>query len=205
VSEQQSAPTRPPVPAAEPARGARRYPRTFGGLVASMIVLVVGVLIYWVVQNATHDTQTTDESVPDWQTSVAQVQTVEKIAYPSTVPAGWTVTSADWDKVDDPQHPLWKLGMVTPGQQFVGIYQQEAPATDLVRQTVAKGAPHSVGTQQIASRLGTSWEAWAGTSDHEYTIAIGSTTLVVYGTDDGYVRQLIGILTTDKLPASDQS
>jgi hypothetical protein len=198
VTEQQSPPSRPPV---SPAQGARRYPRTFGGLIASMIVLVVGVLVYWLVQNSTHDTQTTDESVSDWQSRVAQVQTVEKVAYPGAVPAGWTITSADWDNVDDPQHPLWKLGMVTPDRQFVGIYQQSASATELVRQTVAEGVPHSVGTQQIATRVGTAWEAWAGTSDHEYSTTLGSTTLVVYGTDDGAVRQLMGILTTDPLPA----
>jgi len=170
-----------------------------------MVILVIGLLVYWVVQTASHRGGDTDETVSDWRTSVAQVQTVEKIAYPATIPAGWTVTSAAWDTDDDPRHPLWRLGLVTPDQQFAGVYQQQASAADLVARTVDQGRPHSTGTVHLPTALGDTWQAWAGTDDHEYSTTIGATTLVVYGTSDAEVRQLMGVLTTDMLPASAQN
>lgn len=203
MSEQQSPTPAPPSaqqPASEPRQGASRYPRTYGGLIGSMIVLVIALLAYWGLQH-THSAGMTDESVSDWQSNVAQIQTVETIAYPGSVPPGWSVTSADWD-TDDTQHPLWKLGMVTPDQQFVGIYEQAVEPADLVAQTTDQGRPHSTGTVRIPTAVGDSWQAWVGTDDREYSIAVGSTTLVVYGTNDTYVRQLMGLLTTKKLPQS---
>lgn len=183
----------------EPTAGARRYPRTFAGLIASMLVLVIALVGFRFAQNATHDTVPADNmAVANWKGDVAQVQTVATPVYPSSVPRGWTVTSADWVPG---RRPLWRFGVVTPDSQFVGIYQQQGSTADLVAQTNSSGGSRQTGRTTVPTALGSSWTTWTDAGgDHIYATSVGSTTVVVYGTDDAVVRRFLGLLTTRRLP-----
>jgi len=183
----------------EQGQGSRRYPRTFGGLIASMIVLVLAVVGYWVVQNATHDSgDITASTVSDWRSTVAAIQTVAKVPYPASLPDGWRVTSADWDTTD-PTRPQWRLGLVTADNQFVGLYFQEGSLTSLVSQTVDPNAQHGPDVT-IPTAVGNRWSTWTDTKgDTGYAMTLGKKSLVVYGTSESELRQLMGLLTTDPI------
>ena len=116
---------------------AKRYPRTFGGLIASMIVLVLAVVGYWVLQNATHKSVDSNiNAIADWKTTVVQLQQGGvPVDYPASIPSGWSVTSANYDTTTVPGHPIWEFGM-TNGTQFVGLYEQKAAAKDLLARAV---------------------------------------------------------------------
>lgn len=183
----------------EQGQGSRRYPRTFGGLIASMIVLVLAVVGYWVVQNATHDSvDSSVTTVADWRSTVAAVQSVATVPYPSSLPDGWRVTSADWDTTD-PRRPQWRLGLVTGDNQFVGLYLQQSSLSSLVSQTVDPHAEHGTDAT-IATALGNTWSTWTDKDgDTGYATTLGKKNLIVYGTSETELRQFMGLLTTDPI------
>ena len=120
-----AAPTRPEAPA-------RRYPRTFGGLIASLIVLVLVMLVYWAVQTWMHKDSSDAPVAVDYVHGVVDVQQAMSeagvtpwIVYPATLPSGWTATSAQYTpgNADEEQ---WRLGFVTDHDTFVGVVQQKS-------------------------------------------------------------------------------
>ncbi|HEU4568624.1 MAG TPA: DUF4245 family protein, partial [Marmoricola sp.] len=105
-------------------QGAPRYPRTFQGLIVSMVVLVVLVVGYWALNNGFHRTPDVGGAAVDYRGAVHDVQQAGaplKVVYPSSLPQGWKVTSADYTPQDGPgTHPTWSLGAVTTHHTFVG-------------------------------------------------------------------------------------
>lgn len=185
-------------------QGSTRYPRTFGGLVGSMIVLVIVVvpivlLTHWwagAQRNASGGTAPLTPAV-DYLSVVGEVQEAGKtLAYPPTLPSGWTPTSADWDVVTDNTRPQWRLGILVPGQQFAGLYEQNASEQSLVQETVGDDARRG-GDVTLQTAVGSRWSTWHATDgDVGYATRQGTSTLVVYGTSDADVRTLMGLLTT---------
>jgi hypothetical protein len=167
-----------------------------------MIVLVLGVVGYWVLQNVTHDSvDSSVNSVPDWRDRVAAVQTAATVPYPASLPDGWQVTSADWDTTD-PTRPLWRLGVVTPDNQFVGLYLQEGSLSSLVEATIDPNADHDADTT-IPTALGKTWSTWTDKNgDTGYATKLGKKNLIVYGTDDAELEKFMGLLTTDPIRPS---
>lgn len=161
-----------------------------------MIVLVLAVVGYWVAQNLTHSSvDSSITAVPDWRSSVAAVQTVAKVPYPASLPAGWQVTSADWDTTD-PTRPLWRFGVVTADNQFVGLYLQNAPLSALVEQTVDPNADHDADTT-IPTALGRTWSTWTDRNgDTGYATTVGKKNLIVYGTSEAELEKFMQLLTT---------
>ncbi|MGK2874513.1 MAG: DUF4245 family protein [Nocardioides sp.] len=188
---------------------APRYPRSFGGMVGSMIVLVAAVVAFTVFRGIFRDDPSDDlvGSAVDWQTNVEAVQTVATIAWPRELPDGWTVTSADWDRAD-PDRPLWRVGMVTgDGEEFVGLYQQDASTDDLVEATIGDDADRD-DEIVIESEVASDWTRWtASGGDIAFSTVLDpdtaeETSLVVYGTDQADVSELLVSLTTDPIRAN---
>ena len=185
---------------------APRYPRSFGGLVGSMIVLVAAVVGFTVVREMFRGDPSEDlvGGAVDWQTNVEAVQTVTAVAWPRELPDGWTVTSADWDRTD-PDRPLWRMGMITAeGDEFVGLYQQDESTDDLVEATIGEDAERD-DEITIESATATEWTRWTGSDgDVAFSAVLGAdtaeeATLVVYGTDQADVSELLLSLTTDPI------
>jgi len=190
---------------AEQTQGARRYPRTFSGLVASMIVLIVAVVGYWVAQNLTHDAGTSVGAV-DYRSEVAEIQQASgsadqlDVVYPTSLPAGWKVTSADYQPGEQPE---WRLGAVTDHNTFVGLVLSNGSTVGLVKTYVDADAS-SDGSVSMPSGVGDQWSAYSDTGgDHGYVTQLGGSTLLVYGSgskDD--FATFMSALTQDPIDAS---
>lgn len=127
---------------------AGRYPRTFGGMVGAMIVLLAIVLV-WVGFRAL---TSSDPASPVQSVDYAQdVPPARKAAHfhlvaPPRLPAGWRATTVTFtDTV--PQH--WHLGVLTDHDRYVGLEQAQQSRGSMVATYVGKdatrGAPVQVG------------------------------------------------------------
>jgi hypothetical protein len=184
----------------EPQTGARRYPRTFGGLIGSMIVLVVAVVGYWVIQNVTHDQPEGGPVAVDYLDTVKTVQGAGiQIAYPRSLPEGWIAQESTFTPGD---RPVWMLPMLTDAGKYVGIHQADAPLADMLETDMPKGARQGEDVRIESGLPGdqaATWSSWSdGTRDHGFATTVGDDTLLVYGSapvED--LKKLIGLLTTD--------
>ncbi|WP_300678816.1 DUF4245 family protein [Nocardioides sp.] len=166
----------------EPAQGARRYPRTFGGLIASMIVAVIGVVAYWALQNATHDRPEIQPEAVDYLGTVQTVQEAKyAIAYPPTLPAGAIATAVRFTPGD---RPVWGLSVLTKDDKFIGVEQENEDLSTLLTTYVDKHARQGKDVT-LTSGLATgptAWTTWSDSGgDHAFATKLGTTTVVVYG------------------------
>ncbi|SFB78816.1 Protein of unknown function [Nocardioides terrae] len=179
--------------------GARRYPRTFGGLIGSMIVLVLAVVGYYTYQNLTHDQPDVKPVAVDYRGTVREVQQAGvTVAYPRLLPQGWIVRDSDSMFVPG-DRPVWQVPMLTGDGEFVGIHQTNAPLDDLLDKDLPQGARQGEDVQIPSGLDGVStWSSWTdGTRDHAFATTLGDDTLLVYGSapvED--LKKLIGLLTT---------
>ncbi|MFT4261767.1 MAG: DUF4245 family protein [Nocardioides sp.] len=171
------------APSPEPTQGARRYPRTFGGLIGSMVVLVLAVVVYWGVQNLTHDHPTVKPEAVAYRETVAQVQQAGyTVAYPTSLDKGWKATSVHFTPGD---RPAWGLGVLTSAGTYVGVAQEDADLSDLLTTYVDTSARQGADAT-ISSPVGSTWTTWSDSGgDHAYatTLSVGGEeqTLLVYG------------------------
>lgn len=168
-------------------QGAPRYPRTFHGLIVSMVVLVVAVVAFWGLNNLTHSSPTTDERV-DYLRNVAEIQRAGaplKVIYPRTLPKGWKATSADYTAPDGlGTKPAWSLGVVTDHDTFVGLRLESAPLSELVSTYIDKNASTD-GRATVATPVGNTWTTFSDRGgDHGYAEELGNYVLLVYGSGD---------------------
>ena len=169
-------------------QGARRYPRTFAGLIASMIVLVVAVVGFWALNNGFHQHPERGAVAVDYRKTVAELQKAGAplaVIYPTSLPSGWTVTSADYT----PQSglgtsPAWSLGAVTEHHTFVGLRLEAASLNTLITTYVDKDA-NKGGTTTVDTRFGDSWATYTDRGgDTGYALTVGDDVLLVYGSAD---------------------
>lgn len=192
-------------------QGSRRYPRTFGGLIASMIVLVVVVvplvlLTHWW-GDARRDQANKDlglSSSADWQGTVRTVQSAQgeqgvgiRIAYPRSLPSGWYANTEPGFQPG--AHPTWTMNFVNGETRYVGLElgpgTQRALAKKNVDTGVRAGSPVTVPTE-----VGDTWTPWTDAGgDHGYSRRVGRSTLILWGPKDADVRQFLGLLTTKPL------
>lgn len=169
--------------APEPKQGARRYPRTFGGLIGSMVVAVLAIVAYWVLQNATHQhPDVRPESVAYLETVGEAQQGGYTLVYPPSLPTGWKATSIHLTPGDS---PIWGLGFLTARGDYVGVQQQESSLGDLLDTYVDKAARRGADTR-IASPIASTWSSWSDSGgDHAFatTFKVSGRTqmLLVYG------------------------
>ncbi|GAB7005172.1 hypothetical protein JCM18899A_26450 [Nocardioides sp. AN3] len=184
----------------EPQTGAKRYPRTFGGLVGSMIVLVAAVVGYWVIQNLTHDQPEGKPVGYDYLATVGSVQGAGiQIAYPRSLPHGWIANGEPNFTPGD--RPAWGLPMLTDHGRFVGIQQQDAPLQDLLDTALPSGARQGAEARiesDLPGKAAKDWSSWSsGNGDHAFATKVGNDTLLVYGSAPvSDLKTLIGRLTT---------
>jgi hypothetical protein len=175
VTQTQDAPSKP-------TQGARRYPRTFGGLIGSMIVAVIGVVIYWALQNATHDRPEIQPEAIDYLGTVQTVQEAKyTVAYPPSLPEGWMATAVRFTPGD---RPVWGLSILTADQKYVGVEQEDDDLSTLLTTYVDKHARQGedVTLDSALSTSPTTWTTWSDAGgDHALATEIDGQTLLVYG------------------------
>lgn len=164
---------------APPTQGAKRYPRTFGGLIASMIVTVVAVVGYWLAQNAANDTPEMAPEPVDYLEAVTLMQGAGlTVAYPQELPEGWTATSVHPRAGDE---PAWGIGLLTDDGKFAGVRQEDASAHELVETYVDENAEEG-DEVALESSIAPTWATWSDEKgDHAYAAELGDDVVLVYG------------------------
>ncbi|HEY1135572.1 MAG TPA: DUF4245 family protein [Nocardioides sp.] len=102
-----------------PAGKPGRYNRSFGGLIGSMIVLVIAALAFVLLR----DFARSDPDMPVVEVDyVEAVRTGQQsgfpVVYPRELPDGWVPTSALFPLGENPE---WTLGILVDGDEFVGV------------------------------------------------------------------------------------
>ena len=174
-----------------------RYERSFGGLVAALLVtvVVVGGLI-WFLGLFRADVEVEPDEI-DYLRYVGQAQDSHlDPVYPASLPEGWIATA--YEVEIDPE-PVLFLRMLTDDDEFVAVHQEAAPSSELVRERVdEEAAPIEI----YEAPRGSVAEAWEGFEDEggdtAYAAEVGGQTILVYGSaSPEELQDLIGRLTTE--------
>lgn len=175
-----------------------RYNRSTGGLVGSMIVLLLVVLGIVVFRGAFRDTPEYDPEPVEYLDLVASVQHAGLTpAYPPTLPDGWFVKEVDFEPTD---RPVLRLAMVTDDDQFAGIHEEDRDVDDLVAEYVGSEAVEG-DEVELAGSVAPVWQTFSDPGgDHAFAAEVGGQTVLVYGdADEDELRELAASLTTDPL------
>ncbi len=177
-----------------------RYQRSPGGLVAALLVTVVAIVgLLWFLGLFREDTDIRPDHV-DYLGIAGEAQQADlEPVYPTSLPEGWIATAYDVTAVDTPS---LEIRMLTDHDEFVGIHQEAAPVSDLVRTYVDEDAS----TTDIYSTRGSVAEAWQGFEDEggdtAYASEVGDQTVLVYGSaSPEELQDLIDRLTTKAVPS----
>jgi hypothetical protein len=142
-----------------------RYQRSTGGLVGAMLVTVVLVAAFAGLTALKTDHPDTPVRAVDYQTMVKGGRADGKLLVmaPTSLPTGWTATSADYTTGSD---PTWHLGVLTDRQKYVGVEEAEGGVDDLVEQHVdadaVQGKDVTIG--------GRRYQTWTD-SDGDYAVS----------------------------------
>jgi hypothetical protein len=129
---------------------AGRYQRSFGGMLAALLVLVLVVVGYVVIRAIVLPDHDTSEPTVHYAEVVPQAKKAAgfDLVAPSRLPRGWSATSVRFDP-GPPQH--WHLGVLTPEQRYVGLEQEDRPVATMVDQYVDQAASRQRATE-VAGR-----------------------------------------------------
>ena len=107
-----------------------RYPRTTGGLLGSILVLVLAVVAIVLVRGTFRETPTYEPEHVDYLALVTSVQQAGLTpAYPAALPEGWYVKDAAFTPGD---RPVLDLAMTTDDERFAGLHQEDRSVGELV-------------------------------------------------------------------------
>ena len=202
VSQTEQQPTTD-TPGQEPTEGSRRYPRTFGGLIGSMILLLVivvpvALLVQWR-GNETREIRGGDQPrSADWRAAVTSAASAGiTVVHPSSLPHGWYAnTDPTYTGGDEPD---WTMSFVKGETSYVGIETSTRPADVLARKNI-DASPHQGSSVTLTSELATSWTSWSDSGgDHGYSATVDGQTVLVWGPKDADVRRFVSLLTTKPL------
>lgn len=181
----------------EPAPKPGRYQRSTGGLLGSMIVLVVVVLGIVVFRAAFRATPEYRPEPIDYRALVASVQGVGlTTVYPPRLPSGWSVKDASFTPGE---RPVLDLVLSTDDQHTAGVHQEDAAERTLLATYVGTGVSEDR-DGSLRTPVGT-WTRWTDTdTDHAYTTEVDGQTVLVYGSgDEGALAAFVRSLTTERL------
>ena len=136
------------------------YQRSTRGMLAALVVVVVGVAAYvglrGLVQNNTA-TPVPNVHYRGWAHS-GRVDGKLDVMVPGPMPRGWRATSASYLTGSDPH---WHLGLLTDQGRYVGIEESWAGASAMARQYVDTSAARH-GTVTVGGRRWTVWTDQGG-------------------------------------------
>lgn len=180
---------------------APRYQRTFPGLVAAMLVVVL-VVVGWVAFRAlTSDHESTPVRTVDWKPWVKAGQDEGKLAMmaPAELPTGWRATSVSYQSGVTPS---WHLGMLTDDDRYVGLEERQAPLDELVREHVDKqatqGKPVRIGGRTWHSFTDSGGDYAVGYADKRPGQATTESWLVVGSAPPAEIRDFAASLTAHR-------
>jgi hypothetical protein len=193
-------------PAATPPERPSRYNRSFGGLLAAMVVTVVAVAAYVGVRALVRDQPDVVQEV-DYLAVVRDLQAADvQVVYPCSIPDGWRSSTTSFTRGSP---PAWGIGFVTDDDEFVGVRQGDTDVEDLLDTYVDEASAQGDDVSPI-NLLGVPvWQTWSDAGgDHAFSATLGppldGQTLLVYGSASPAQQEaVIAQLTTG--PATDCS
>ncbi|CAI9409849.1 DUF4245 family protein [Nocardioides sp. T2.26MG-1] len=175
-----------------------RYPRTTGGLLGAIIVLVLVVVAIVLVRGAFRETPTYEPEPIDYLALVTSVQQAGLTpAYPAELPDGWYVKDAAFTPGD---RPVLDLAMTTADEHFAGLHQEDRSVDELV-DTYVGGDATEGDEVRIDGTVAPEWRTFSDPGgDHAFAAEVGEETVLVYGSaPEEELRGLVESLTTEKL------
>lgn len=173
-----------------------KYQRSAGGLVAALVITVVGVGgLLWVLGLFRSDTELEPETV-DYLGIVGEAQDSRlDPVYPGSLPDDWQPTAF---RVEPGSKPAFELNLLTDDDNFVGIRQESAAVAAMLEEYVVE----ETSPTDVYSSPGSVAEAWQGYEDEDgdtaYATEVGDQTVLVYGSaSPAELQGLIDRLTTD--------
>lgn len=156
-----------------------KYQRSFGGLVAALVLTVVGVgALLWFLGLFRSDLEVDPEQI-DYLRTVEEAQDSRlRPVYPTSLPDGWIATGFD---VQAGKDPVYEIRLLTDDEEFVGIHEEDASVSELLERYVVE---ETVGIEPYGSP-GSVAKAWTGYSDEEgdtaYASEVHGRVLLVWG------------------------
>ncbi len=174
-----------------------KYERSAGGLVAALVITVLAVGgVLWFLSLFRADTDNRPAELEDYLAIVGEAQDAKlDPVYPASLPKGWITTKFE---VEPGTEPALETGLFTDEEKFVGIQQEAADASELVRSLVDEDATAT----DIFTAEGSVAEAWQGYEDDggdtAYVAEVGDQSVLVYGSASAEeLQDLIERLTTE--------
>lgn len=161
-----------------------RYQRTTGGLIGSMIVLVLGVGAFVGFRSIFRDqTEYTPPDV-DYASVVSDAaQAGIELASPRSLPEGWKATNVNYVPGDA---WVWDIAMLTDDGSFVGLHQAKGDVTKMLDTLLDTDEPIKGDPLQVTGSIAPTWQGWSDSGgDHAYVAEVGTgrtrREVVVYG------------------------
>ena len=177
-----------------------KYQRSAGGLVAALVVTVVAVGgLLWVLGLFRPDTNIRPEAI-DYLEIAGEAQDAKlDPVYPASLPKGWIATKFE---VEPGTEPALEIGLFTDDEEFVGIQQESASASELVRTYVDEDAS-AIDIYSVRGSVAGAWQGYEDEGgDTAYAAEVGDRTVLVYGSaSPEELQDLIGRLTTEPVPS----
>ncbi len=180
-------------PQEEPTGTAARYKRSFGGLVGSMIVLVLLVGAFVVLRSLIRDDPEVHPEPVDYLGTVRLAQAAGlDVVYPAELPRGWEATNVESGEV-------WTISLLTDAGRYVSLRQVLEPGTDLdeLVATYVDEEASEGDAVAIDSDLAGEWRTFADPDgDTAYAAQAGGEWLLVFGSaPPADLEQLVTELT----------
>jgi hypothetical protein len=173
-----------------------RYPRSAGGLIGSIVVLVLVVVGIVLFRGAFRNTPSYEPEPVDYRSLVVSLQQNGlHPAYPRDLPDGWFVKDVTPPAGD---RPVFDLAMTTADGRFAGLHQEDRGVDDLVDTYVGTDAIEG-DEVRISGTVAPEWRTFSDPGgDHAFAAELGDETVLVYGsTTEDALRGLVESLTTD--------
>jgi hypothetical protein len=175
-----------------------RYTRSTGGLIGSIIVLVLVVLGIVLFRGAFRETPTYEPDHIDYRALVTTIQRGGLTpVYPAELPEGWYVKDATFTPGD---RPVLDLAMTTDDGRFAGLHQEDRGVDELVATYVGGDATQGDDVR-VDGSVAPAWQTFSDPGgDHAFAAQVGGQTVLVYGSaSEEQLRRVVESLTTARL------
>lgn len=177
-----------------------RYQSSAPGLIGAMIVLLLAVGVFVGYRSLFRTELVVEPEALEYLEYVdaAQANGVE-VVYPPSLPDGWIATSAGASGAD---RPVWRLGMLTDDEHFVGVRQEDRSVEEMIEVALGEKAAEEVEEGEPIRIPGAVAEQWrtfdAPEEDVLFAAELGEATVLVYGrVDRDTLTDVVESLTTE--------
>lgn len=181
-----------------------RYQRSGGGLLAALLITVVGVVAFLGFRALVRtDLEVEPESVDYLETvGLAQDAGVRPV-YPASLPDGWIATGVEVEPGDE---PAFGVRMLTDDEQFVGVRQAAESVTALLSTYVDEETAEEEPIE-VDGSVASTWEGYSDDGDDlAYAAEVGEETVLVYGSASASdLRAVVESLTDEPVATPRES